>query len=126
MKLFAALCFVGCCLAITEAHAGNAWLVCDVGIQVDPAQSSRKQLSVRVSQHIGELPADCQLVAVPLTFALEMRNYQSPLPLRAWPRPGSQARLQYRYLNGIGKVRGPCRIVHYARLAARPTRAGVP
>ena len=59
MTLLAVRCTAGGRLASAQAHAGNAWVVRNVDIQVDQVQPVRMQVSAGFSYTYGKLAADC-------------------------------------------------------------------
>lgn len=108
------LCAVlGPMLMVSSAMAGN-WEICDLKVQVRDKQSSRAQLQTRVIEAQAQGQAECPQPGSALSFRPETADYQSELPRRQWPKPGKTVTVRYRYLDGICKNRGPCRIEHFS------------
>lgn len=90
------------------------WQICDLEVEVRDKQSSRRELQVRVLETRAQAQAECPQPGTALSFRPETQDYQSELPRRQWPKPGSKVKLRFRYLDGYCKDRGPCRISHYS------------
>lgn len=114
MKVSAALLMFLLLCTSFYAKAGNQWVICNVEINIDKVLHQERMLSAHVTKLIGAQAPTCPALGTQLTFTPETANYQNELPKRLWPRVGSKAKLQYRYLNGICKERGPCTIEHYS------------
>lgn len=90
------------------------WARCDLQVQVREKQTSRNELQTRVISSQAQGQAECPQAGTALSFRPETANYQSELPRRLWPQPGTIVMVRYRYLDGQCKDRGPCRIQHYS------------
>lgn len=126
MRLFESLAIAACIALVSPAQARTSWTVClydveAIRIERVPAPA----LTVRLLGPGGPLPADCPAASGEMTFRPGSADYQSKseLPRRQWPRPGQRALLKYRYLDGICKESGPCRIKHHSLLPARAEHA---
>ena len=95
------------------ALAAN-WEICDLKVEVRDKQTSRQELQTRVIESQAKGQAECPQAGTALSFRPETADYQSELPRRQWPKPGTTATVRYRYLDGQCKDRGPCRIQHYS------------
>lgn len=99
--------------ASAPALAGN-WEICDLQVEVRDKQTDRHQLQTRVIESQAKAQAECPQAGTALSFRPETADYQSELPRRQWPKPGTTVTVRYRYLDGECKDRGPCRIQHYS------------
>ena len=110
------LALLGSC---ANADAANQWTVCNLEISVAKVMRQGHMLSAHVVKAIGKNPISCPGPGTAISFAPETADYQGMLSKRLWPRVGTEAELQYRYLDGVCKDRGPCRIEHYAIVGTR-------
>lgn len=102
-------------VALSSASAlAGSWEICDLTVQVRDKQTSRAQLQTRVVDARPQGQAECPQPGSALSFRPETPDYQSELPRRQWPKSGKTVVVRYRYLDGICKERGPCRIEHYS------------
>ncbi len=99
-------------LAAAPATAGE-WQICDLSLSIDARNRTDHTLSATVLKAQGKPGVECPPVGSSIRFRPESRDYQSELPSRQWPRTGQNFRVRYRYLDGICKDRGACRIEHY-------------
>lgn len=109
--LFAAL------LSAAPARAGD-WVVCDYDVQSLRIGGAPRELTVRLLKGRPRNLAECPPATGELSFTPETPDYQSTLPRAQWPKPGRQALLRYRHLDGVCKDAGPCRIRHFSILPA--------
>lgn len=103
------------CAASAPAVASN-WEICELKVEVRDKQTDRQALQVRVLESQAKGQAECPQAGTALSFRPETTDYQSELPRRQWPKPGTTVKVRYRYLDGECKDRGPCRIEHYSPL----------
>ena len=101
------------CATGAPAMASN-WEICDLKVEVRDKQTGRSQLQTRVIESRAKGQAECPQAGTALSFRPETVDYQSELPRRQWPKPGTTVKVRYRYLDGICKDRGACRIQHYS------------
>ena len=101
------------CAASAPAVASN-WEICELKVEVRDKQTDRQALQVRVLESQAKGQAECPQAGTALSFRPETTDYQSELPRRQWPKPGTTVKVRYRYLDGICKDRGACRIQHYS------------
>lgn len=101
------------CATGAPAMASN-WEICDLKVEVRDKQTGRSQLQARVIESRAKGQAECPQAGTVLSFRPETTDYQSELPRRQWPKPGTTVKVRYRYLDGECKDRGPCRIEHYS------------
>ena len=101
------------CAISAPAMAAN-WEICDLKVEVRDKQTVRHALQARVLESLAKGQAECPQVGTALSFRPETADYQSELPRRQWPKPGTTVKVRYRYLDGICKDRGACRIQHYS------------
>ncbi|MDR2299610.1 MAG: hypothetical protein LBE30_14865 [Comamonas sp.] len=99
--------------ASAPALAGS-WEICDLKVEVRDKQTDRHRLQARVIESQAKGQAECPQAGTALSFRPETADYQSELPRRQWPKPGTTVAVRYRYLDGECKDRGPCRIQHYS------------
>lgn len=90
------------------------WKICDLQVQLREKQSNPAELQTRVKDSSTPNDAECPQPGTALSFRPETEDYQSMLPRRQWPKPGQTAVVRFRYLDGMCKDRGPCRIKHYS------------
>lgn len=114
MKQWAHLTLAAVALAVAGQASAVSWEICDLKVEVRDKQSSRLQLQTRVLEAKAQGQAECPQPGTALSFRPETTDYQSELPRRQWPSPGTTAAVRYRYLDGQCKDRGPCRIEHYS------------
>ena len=109
-----------CLAAIALLFAANAsalagsWEICDLKVEVRDKQTGRSQLQTRVIESWAKGQAECPQAGTALSFRPETADYQSELPRHQWPKLGTTVTVRYRYLDGICKDRGACRIQHYS------------
>ena len=116
MRLIKALqlCAVLAPMLMGASAMAGSWEICDLKVQIRDKQSSRAQLQARVIEAQAQGQAECPQPGSALSFRPETADYQSELPRRQWPGPGKTVTVRYRYLDGICKDRGPCRIEHFS------------
>lgn len=124
MRLFESLAIVACIALVSPAQARTSWTVCHYDVEaIRIERAPAPTLTVRLLRPGGPLPADCPAASGEMTFRPASEDYQSELPRRQWPWPGQRALLKYRYLDGICKASGPCRIKRHSVLPARSEHA---
>ena len=101
-------------LAASSAATAGEWQICDLRIKVLAKRVEARQLEAEVLSAKTNAEAECPQPGQVLAFSPETEDYQSILPSRKWPRAGQTVGLRYRYLDGICKDRGACRIEHYS------------
>ncbi|HEY4664788.1 MAG TPA: hypothetical protein VIG85_07370 [Comamonas sp.] len=107
---------VGAAMAVALAAPAAAaqWQICDYKVRVQDTQPSRQALYVDVLSVQSKGGAECRQPGTFLAFKPETWDYQSELPRRQWPKPGQTVTVRHRYLDGICKNIGACRIQHYS------------
>lgn len=110
-SLLVGLAAWGCASAMAAA-----WQVCDLRVQVLEHVQDTRTLSVRVLESQPQGLAVCSPPGTLMGFRPETADYQSELPRRQWPKPGSTVTVRHRYLDGACKHLGACRIQHYSPL----------
>lgn len=101
------------CSAFPQAHAAQ-WEICDLQVEINRTQPNRRLLEAQVVHTQAHGSGECPQPGTPLTFRPATLDYQSELPRRLWPQPGETVKLRYRYMDGVCKNRGACRIEHYS------------
>ncbi|MGU3576508.1 hypothetical protein ACLBWZ_13305 [Brucellaceae bacterium C25G] len=100
-------------LSITPSSAAN-WNICDLTVQVEKPHNNEHKLFTKVISVKAKNSAECPNVGDALHFDPETEDYQSMIPRKNWPKPNKIVPIRYRYLDGVCKSSGPCRIRHYS------------
>ncbi|MFK4825636.1 hypothetical protein ACI0FM_12705 [Paenochrobactrum sp. BZR 588] len=93
------------------ASAAN-WEICDLTVQVQKPQTNEHMLFAKIISVKAQGQAECPKTGVAFNFQPESEDYQSMIPRKKWPKPNQIISVRYRYLDGICKNSGPCRIKH--------------
>lgn len=94
----------------------QSWQICDLQVRVLEHDAQKRTLLVQVLQVQAQGAAECAPSGTHLEFRPASLDYQSELPSRQWPKPGQTVTVRHRYLDGICKNRGACRIQYYSPL----------
>ena len=92
------------------------WQICDYRVQVLEHVAHSRTMFVKVLSAQRHAKAECSPAGTLMGFRPSTRDYQSELPRRRWPQPGSSVTVRHRYLDGQCKNIGACRIQHYSPL----------
>jgi hypothetical protein len=92
------------------------WQICDLQVRVLEHAAQTRTLWGQVLQVQAQGAAECASSGTHLEFRPATLDYQSELPRRQWPKPGQTVTVRHRYLDGMCKNTGPCRIQHYSPL----------
>lgn len=93
-----------------------SWQICDLQVRVDTHQPAPRTLYVEVLHARPKGQAQCAPPGTKFGFRPATVDYQSELPRRRWPQPGTVSTVRHRYLDGQCKNVGACRIQHYSPL----------
>ena len=88
------------CAVSAPAIAAN-WEICDLKVEVGDKQTVRHELQAHVLESQAKGQAECPQAGTALSFRPETVDYQSELPRRQWPKPGTKVKVRYGYLDGI-------------------------
>lgn len=94
-------------------HAAN-WEICDLKVKILAPKTNAHLLFTKVLNVKGRGEAECPQKGDALEFTPESIDYQTMIPRRKWPTPNKIVSIRYRYLDGMCKNTGPCRIKHYS------------
>lgn len=90
------------------------WEICDLIVKVQKPSSDDHLLFTEIVSVKAKAQAECPQAGEALNFDPETEDYQSMIPRKNWPKPGKTVSVRYRYLDGICKNTGPCRIRHFS------------
>lgn len=101
-------------LAVPFAALATPWTVCDYTVRVRHIDAGSRTISVTLLRQHPTRAEGCMPAGGDMTFRPGSADGQSELPRRLWPAVGQRATLRHRYLDGMCKEQGPCRIERHA------------
>lgn len=90
------------------------WEICDLQLKILKPKPNEHLLFTEVISVENKRNAECPKAGDSFNFRPESADYQSMIPRRDWPKVNQLVSVRYRYLDGICKTAGPCRIKHYS------------